>query len=63
MRISTSKSKAMVLSQKRVASSLQVGGEFLPQVEEFKDQVSWGLVLSEGRMEWEIDRQISTVTS
>ncbi|XP_077077941.1 uncharacterized protein LOC143731159 [Siphateles boraxobius] len=34
--ISTSKSEAMVLSRKRVACPLQVGGEFLPQVEEFK---------------------------
>ena len=36
MRISTSKSETMILSQKRVAFPLQVGGEFLPQVEEFK---------------------------
>ncbi|KAI3365768.1 hypothetical protein L3Q82_000703 [Scortum barcoo] len=36
MRISTSKSKAMVLDWKRVACPLQVGGEVLPQVEEFK---------------------------
>ncbi|KAI3369409.1 hypothetical protein L3Q82_007633 [Scortum barcoo] len=36
MRISTSKSKAMVLNRKRVACPLQVGGEVLPQVEEFK---------------------------
>ena len=36
MRISTSKSEAMVLSQKRVDCPLQVGGESLPQVEEFK---------------------------
>ena len=36
MRFSTSKSEAMVLSQKRVACPLQVGGELLPQVEEFK---------------------------
>jgi len=31
MRISTSKSEAMVLSQKRMACPLQVGGEILPQ--------------------------------
>ncbi|KAI3366320.1 hypothetical protein L3Q82_000443 [Scortum barcoo] len=42
MRISTSKSEAMVLDRKRVACPLRVGGEVLPQVEEF--QVSRGLV-------------------
>ncbi|KAI3370041.1 hypothetical protein L3Q82_024842 [Scortum barcoo] len=36
MRISTSKSEAMVLDRKRVACPLRVGGEVLPQVEEFK---------------------------
>uniref|UniRef100_A0AAY5KR82 Reverse transcriptase domain-containing protein n=1 Tax=Esox lucius TaxID=8010 RepID=A0AAY5KR82_ESOLU len=36
MRISTSKSEAMVLSRKRLACPLQVCGECLPQVEEFK---------------------------
>ncbi|KAI3366549.1 hypothetical protein L3Q82_000681 [Scortum barcoo] len=36
MRISTSKSEAMVLDRKRVACPLRVGGEILPQVEEFK---------------------------
>ncbi|KAI3360279.1 hypothetical protein L3Q82_014587 [Scortum barcoo] len=36
MRISTSKSEAMVLDRKRVACPLWVGGEVLPQVEEFK---------------------------
>ncbi|KAI3377613.1 hypothetical protein L3Q82_008772 [Scortum barcoo] len=45
MRISTSKSEAMVLDRKRVACPLRVGGEVLPQVEEFKYlQVSRGLV-------------------
>ncbi|KAI3364575.1 hypothetical protein L3Q82_011365 [Scortum barcoo] len=42
MRISTSKSEAMVLDRKRVACPLRVGGEVLPQVEEFK--YLWGLV-------------------
>uniref|UniRef100_A0A3Q3JAD5 Reverse transcriptase domain-containing protein n=1 Tax=Monopterus albus TaxID=43700 RepID=A0A3Q3JAD5_MONAL len=56
MRISTSKSEAMVLSRKRVACSLQVGGEFLPQVEEFK--YLGVLFTSEGRMKREIDRRI-----
>ena len=36
MRISTSKSEAMVLDWKKVACSLRSGGELLPQVEEFK---------------------------
>ncbi|KAI3352306.1 hypothetical protein L3Q82_005177 [Scortum barcoo] len=36
MRISTSKSEAMALDWKRVACPLQVSGEVLPQVEEFK---------------------------
>ena len=36
MKISTSKSEAMVLSRKRVECSLWVGEEVLPQVEEFK---------------------------
>ncbi|KAI3365026.1 hypothetical protein L3Q82_010076 [Scortum barcoo] len=42
MRISTSKSEAMVLDRKRVVCPLRVGGEVLPQVEEFK--YLWGLV-------------------
>ncbi|KAK3538879.1 hypothetical protein QTP86_018762 [Hemibagrus guttatus] len=33
MRVSTSKSEAMVLDRKKVACTLQVGGEVLPQVE------------------------------
>ncbi|KAI3360021.1 hypothetical protein L3Q82_014356 [Scortum barcoo] len=36
MRISTSKSDAMVLTWKGVVCPLRVGGEVLPQVEEFK---------------------------
>ena len=35
MKISTSKSEAMVLDRKKVACSLRFGGELLPQVEEF----------------------------
>jgi len=46
----------MVLSRKRVACPLQVGGEILPQAEEFK--YLGVLFTSEGRMEQEIDRQI-----
>ncbi|KAL1263714.1 hypothetical protein QQF64_006453, partial [Cirrhinus molitorella] len=56
MKISTSKSEAMVLDWKKVACPLQVGGEFLPQVEEFK--YLRVLFTSEGRMEREIDRRI-----
>ncbi|KAK3542730.1 hypothetical protein QTP70_000090 [Hemibagrus guttatus] len=56
MRISTSKSEAMVLDRKKVACTLQVGGEFLPQVEEFK--YLGVLFTSEGRMDREIDRRI-----
>ncbi|KAI3364827.1 hypothetical protein L3Q82_001012 [Scortum barcoo] len=52
MRISTSKSKAMVLDRKRVACPLRVGGEVLPQVEEFK--YLGVLFMSEGKMEREI---------
>ncbi|KAK3527908.1 hypothetical protein QTP86_011240 [Hemibagrus guttatus] len=36
MRVSTSKLEAMVLDRKKVACTLQVGGEVLPQVEEFR---------------------------
>ncbi|XP_048009164.1 uncharacterized protein LOC125243494 [Megalobrama amblycephala] len=56
MRISTSKSEAMVLSRKRVACPLQVGGVVLPQVEEFK--YLGVLFMSEERTEREIDRRI-----
>ncbi len=61
MRISTSKSKAMVLDRKGVACPLQVGGEFLPQVEEFK--YLGVLFTSEGRMEREIDRRIGAAAA
>ncbi|KAJ0063551.1 hypothetical protein NL108_003867 [Boleophthalmus pectinirostris] len=36
MKISSSKSEAMVLDRKKVACPLRVGGESLPQVEKFK---------------------------
>ncbi|TWW78263.1 hypothetical protein D4764_11G0003840 [Takifugu flavidus] len=39
IKISTSKSVAMVLNRKKVECLLQVKGEILPQVEEFKDRV------------------------
>ncbi|KAK3509762.1 hypothetical protein QTP70_008395 [Hemibagrus guttatus] len=61
MRVSTSKSKAMVLDQKKVACTLQVGGELLPQVEEFK--YLGVLFTSEGRMDREIDRRIGAAAA
>ncbi len=61
MRISASKSKAMVLSRKKVACPLQVGGEVLPQVDEFK--YLGVLFTSEGRMEREIDRRIGAASA
>ncbi|KAK3507901.1 hypothetical protein QTP70_002530 [Hemibagrus guttatus] len=60
-RVSTSKSEAMVLDRKKVACTIQVGGEFLPQVEEFK--YLGVLFTSEGRMDGEIDRQIGAVAA
>ena len=61
MRISTSKSDPMVLGQKKVACSLWVGGELLPQVEE--SEYLGVLFTSEGRMEREIDRRISVAAA
>ncbi|KAL1274593.1 hypothetical protein QQF64_027407 [Cirrhinus molitorella] len=61
MRISTSKSEAMVLDRKRVVCLLRVGGECLPQVDEFK--YLGVLFTSEGRMEHEIDRWIGAAAT
>ncbi|KAK3542751.1 hypothetical protein QTP70_001881 [Hemibagrus guttatus] len=61
MRVSTSKSEAMVLDQKKVACTLQVGWEFLPQVQEFK--YLGVLFTSEGRMDREIDRRIGAAAA
>ncbi|KAI3360386.1 hypothetical protein L3Q82_002298 [Scortum barcoo] len=61
MRISTSKSEAMVLDRKRVACPLRVGGEVLPQVEEFK--YLGVLFTSEGKIEREIDRRIGAASA
>ncbi|KAL1282365.1 hypothetical protein QQF64_001168 [Cirrhinus molitorella] len=61
MKISTSKSKAMVLDRKKVACPLQVGGEFLVQVEDFK--YLGVLFTSEGRLEREIDRRIGAAAA
>ncbi|KAI3369606.1 hypothetical protein L3Q82_025320 [Scortum barcoo] len=51
----------MVLDRKRVACPLQVGGEVLPQVEEFK--YLGVLFTSEGKMEREIDRRIGAASA
>ncbi len=48
MRVTTSKSEVMVLCQKRVACSLRVGSELLPQAKEFKYLLV--LFVSEGKM-------------
>uniref|UniRef100_A0A8C6KI17 Reverse transcriptase domain-containing protein n=1 Tax=Nothobranchius furzeri TaxID=105023 RepID=A0A8C6KI17_NOTFU len=61
MRISTSKSETMVLDRKRVACQLRVGGEVLPQVEEFK--YLGVLFTSEGRRDREIDRRIGSASA
>ncbi|KAI3355396.1 hypothetical protein L3Q82_018240 [Scortum barcoo] len=62
MRISTSKSEAMVLDRKRVACPLRVSGEvLLPQVEEFK--YLGVLFTSEGKMDREIDRRIGAASA
>ncbi|TWW61044.1 hypothetical protein D4764_05G0011340 [Takifugu flavidus] len=61
MKISTSKSEAMVLNRKKVECLLRVKEEILPQVEEFK--YLGVLFTSEGRMEREIDRRIGAVSA
>ncbi|TWW68233.1 hypothetical protein D4764_19G0000310 [Takifugu flavidus] len=57
MKISTSKSEAMVLNRKKVECLLWVKEEILPQVQEFK--YLGVLFTSEGRLEQEIDRRIA----
>ncbi|KAK3518681.1 hypothetical protein QTP70_007172 [Hemibagrus guttatus] len=61
MRVSTSKSEAMVLDWKKMACTLQAGGEFLPQVEEFK--YLGVLFMIEERMDREIDRWIGAAAA
>ena len=61
IRISTSKSKAMVLDQKKVDCLLRVREEILPQVEESKYLV--GLLMSEGKMKREIDTHIGAASA
>ena len=56
LKISTSKSEAMVLSWKKVERLLQVGEEILPQGEEFLDLGV--LFTSQGKIEGEIERRI-----
>ncbi|KAI3363802.1 hypothetical protein L3Q82_001410 [Scortum barcoo] len=51
----------MVLDRKRLACPLRVGGEVLPQVEEFK--YLGVLFTSEGKMEREIDRRIGAASA
>ncbi|KAK3544173.1 hypothetical protein QTP86_006037 [Hemibagrus guttatus] len=60
MRVSPSKSEAMVLDRKKVVCTLQVGGEVLPQVEFKYLRV---LFTSEGRMDREIDRRIGAAAA
>ena len=59
IKIITSKYEARVFSPKWVDCRLRVGVESLPQVKEFK--LLWLLFMSEGKMEWEIDRRIGAV--
>lgn len=61
MKVSSFKSKTMVLNQKRVEHLLRIGGESLPQVEEFK---YFGVLFtSDGRLEWEMDGRIGASSS
>ena len=59
MRISTSKSEAMVLSRKPVDCLLRVGNESLPQVKEFK--YLRVLFMSEGMMGCKTDQRVGAV--
>ena len=61
MRISISKSEALVLSRKRMDHPLRVRGQLLPPSEEFK--YLRVLVTSEGRMERERDRRTGAASA
>ena len=61
MRVSTSRSEAMVLCRKTVECSLRVGSELLPQAKEFK--YLGVLFTSEGKMEREMDRWIGAASA
>ena len=59
IQISTSKSESMALSRQRMACPLQVGGENLPQVEEF--EYLEVLFTNDGRRDSEISRRLGQV--
>ncbi len=61
MRVSSSKSEAMVLCRKTVNRSLWAGRELLPQAKEFK--YLGILFTSEGKMEHEVDRRIGAAAA
>uniref|UniRef100_A0A8C2ZPF1 Reverse transcriptase domain-containing protein n=1 Tax=Cyclopterus lumpus TaxID=8103 RepID=A0A8C2ZPF1_CYCLU len=61
MRVSTSKSEAMVLCRKLADCSLQVGANCLPQAKEFK--YLGVLFTSEGKVEREVDRRIGAAAA
>lgn len=61
MRVSISKSEAVVLSWKRMDCLLWVGSELLPKVEQFKYLLV--LLKSEGRLKHKIDRWIGAVAA
>ena len=54
MKVSSSKSKAMVLNQKKVQCSLRVRDQSLPEAEEFK--YLGILLMSDGKLEREMNR-------
>lgn len=61
LRVSTFKSEVMILWQKTVDGSLQVGSQWLPQVKEFKYLLV--LIMSEGKLEHGIKRRIGAVSA
>ena len=61
MRVRSSSSEAMVLCWKSMDCSLQVEGELLPPVKEFK--YLWVMFTSEGKMEREMDRRVCVASA
>lgn len=62
IRVSTSNSEAMILGWKMTdPTPPQVGSELLPQVKKFK--YLWVLFMTQGKMEHEINRQISMASA
>ena len=61
MKISSSKSRTMVLNRKKVECSLWVGDESLLQAEEF--EYLGILFTSDGRLEREMDKQIGFLSA